>query len=231
LVPASGGPYADHVAQPEACLVDVYNTILTCDFAGHETELPVLAGVPAGTWNQGYLSIDGELNTGRISKTEGYRRMLREFGAEPRPDLVRALVDRDRELLLAAARLYDDAIPFLESLRSRGVKIAIVSNCTEHTRRLLTELGVDALADALVLSCEVGAAKPEPEIFRYALDRLGVAADAAVFVDDQPDYCAGAVALGIRTAQIIRGELDGKVPAAGATVVRSLPEVGVMFSR
>ncbi len=146
---------------------------------------------------EGYLSIDGELNTGRISKTEGYRRILREFGVEPRPDLVRALVARDRELLLATVRLYDDAIPLLESLRSRGVKIAIVSNCTEHTRRLLTELGVAALADSLVLSCEVGAAKPEPEIFRYALDQLGVAADAAVFVDDQPDYCAGAVALGI----------------------------------
>ena len=211
--------------------MDVYDTILTCDFAGHETELPVLAGVPADAWHRGYLSIDGELNTGRLSKTEGYRRILREFGVEPRPDLVRALVDRDRELLLAAARLYDDALAFLESLRSQGVKIAIVSNCTEHTRRLLTELGVAALADALVLSCEVGAAKPEPEIFRYALDQLGVAADAAVFVDDQPGYCAGAVALGIRTAQIIRGEVDGKVPAAGTTVVRSLPEVEAMFSR
>ena len=140
-------------------------------------------------------------------------------------------MDRDRELLLATARLYDDAIPFLESLRSHGVKIAIVSNCTEHTRRLLTELGVDALADVLVLSCEVGAAKPEAEIFRCALDQLGVAAEAAVFVDDQPDYCAGAVILGIRAAQIIRGELDGKVAAAGTTVVRSLPEVEAMFSR
>ncbi len=211
--------------------MDVYNTILTCDFAGHETELPVLAGVPADAWHRGYLSIDGELNTGRISKTEGYRRILRESGSSRGPTSCARWWTRDRELLLATARLYDDAIPFLESLRSHGVKIAIVSNCTEHTRRLLTELGVDALADSLVLSCEVGAAKPEPEIFRYALDQLGVAADAAVFVDDQPDYCAGAAALGIGTAQIIRGELDGKVPAAGTTVVRSLPEVEAMFSR
>jgi len=50
---------------------------------------------------------------------------------------------------------------------------------------LLAELGVDALADTMVLSCEVGAAKPAPEIFQCALDRLGVTADAAVFVDDQ----------------------------------------------
>jgi putative hydrolase of the HAD superfamily len=229
LVLTGNGPYADLVAQPEACLVDVYDTILTCDFAGHGTELPVLAGMPALAWQQGYLRIDDELSTGRLTKSEGFGQILREFGVEPRPDLVRALVKRDRDLLLAAARLYDDAIPFLESLRSRGIKIAIVSNCTEHTRQLLTELGVDALADALVLSCEVGVAKPAAEIFQYALDRLGVAADATVFVDDQRGYCAGAVALGIRTAWIVRGELDGEVPAPGTTLVRSLLEVEAMI--
>jgi putative hydrolase of the HAD superfamily len=217
------------VARPEACLVDVYNTILKCDFAEHRTELPVLAGVAADAWQAGYDRIDGGLNDGRISKAEGFGRLLRELGVEPRPDLVRALVERDRDLLLATARLYDDAIPFLEKLRSRGIKIAIVSNCTEHTRRLLTELGIAAIVDALVLSCEVGAAKPAAEIFRYALDQLDVPADAAVFVDDLPDYCAGAVALGITAAQIVRGERAGKVPA-GTTVVRSLTEVEAMFS-
>ncbi len=209
--------------------MDVYDTILTCDFAAQRTDLPVLAGVAADAWQRGYRRIDAELSTGRLSKSEGFGLMLREFGVEPRPGLVRALVARDRELLLATARLYDDAIPFLQTLKSRGIKIAIVSNCTESTRPLLTELGIDALADALVLSCEVGAAKPAPEIFRHALDRLGVTAEAAVFVDDQRGYCAGAAALGIRTAQIVRGELDGEVPAAGTTVVRSLPEVDAII--
>ena len=217
------------MARPEACLVDVYNTILKCDFAEHRTELPALAEVPADVWQAGYDRIDGELNIGRLSKSEGFGQLLRDSGVVPRPELLRALVDRDRDLLLATARRYDDAIPFLTEIRARGIKIAIVSNCTEHTRLLLTELGIDVLVDALVLSCEVGAAKPNAEIFRYALDQLDVAADAAVFVDDQADYCAGAVALGITTAQIIRGELNGKVPAAGVTVVRSLRDVEPML--
>jgi putative hydrolase of the HAD superfamily len=207
----------------------VYNTILTFDFAEQRTELAALAGVPADVWRAGYDRLDEELNIGRLSKSEGFGQLLRDFGVTPRPELLRALVDRDRDLLLATARLYDDAVPFLKEIRSRGVKIAIVSNCTEHTRRLLTMLGIDVLVDALVLSCEVGAAKPAPEIFRYALDQLGVAAEAAVFLDDLLDYCAGAVALGITTAQIVRGKLDGKVTAAGATVVRSLTEVEAMF--
>jgi HAD superfamily hydrolase (TIGR01509 family) len=165
-----------------------------------------------------------------ISKADGFAQILRENGVEPRADLVRALADRDEELLLATARLFDDAIPFLKGLRSRGIKIAIVSNCTASTRPLLAELGVTALADALVLSCEVGAVKPQAEIFDYALERVGVVAADALFVDDQPGYCAGAVAAGISAVQIVRGEPDGRVPAAGTTVVRSLAEVETMLS-
>jgi FMN phosphatase YigB (HAD superfamily) len=88
---------------------------------------------------------------------------------------------------------------------------------------------VAGLADALVLSCEIGAEKPAAEIFTYALDQLGVAPERALFVDDQPSYCAGGVAMGITAVQIVRAELDGKVPAEGTTVVRSLADVGAMM--
>ena len=50
-----------------------------------------------------------------------------------------------------------------------------------------------------------------------------------MFVDDQPAYCAGAADLGITAVQILRGEMDGKVPAAGTAVVRSLSDVAAMF--
>jgi hypothetical protein len=48
-------------------------------------------------------------------------------------------------------------------------------------------------------------------------------------VDDQPRFCAGSVAVGIRAAQIVRGDLDGQRPAEGVTLVRSLPEVEALF--
>jgi FMN phosphatase YigB (HAD superfamily) len=104
-----------------------------------------------------------------------------------------------------------------------------VSNCTENTRAMLVATGVDKLVDELVLSCEVRSAKPAPGIFRYALDRLGVSPEAAVFVDDQARFCAASVAVGIQAAQIVRGEPDGHRSAQRITVVRSLPEVEAMF--
>jgi putative hydrolase of the HAD superfamily len=174
------------------------------------------------------------VSDGRLSKTEAFERLLRAAGQQARPDLVAELVRQDTELLLTHARLFYDVIPFLRGLRERGIKIAIVSNCTENTRPMLVKHGIDALADTLVLSCEVRSAKPAAEIFRCALDRLGVAAEAAVFVDDQPGYCAGSVAAGIRAVQIVRAGLngqglDGQIPAPGTTVVRSLPEVEALF--
>jgi putative hydrolase of the HAD superfamily len=224
------------VTQPAACLIDVYETILSCDFSRHSTDMPALAGVAPDAWRAGIWRVGPLFNVGRLTKAEGFGQILQECGVEPRADLVRALVEADRELLLASAHLYEDSIPFLESLRSHGVRAAIVSNCSEHTRDLLVKLGVPELVDEVVLSCEVGAAKPSAQIFRHALQQLRVPAGAALFVDDQAAFCAGAAALGISAAQMLRGGAgagdgadgadgaDGKVPA-GTAVVRSLAEV------
>jgi putative hydrolase of the HAD superfamily len=217
------------VPRLEACLVDVYDTMVTCDFAPLRREIPALAGLLVDTWEEEYGLVGPMLNDGRMSKAEAFRRILGNRGVPAPDDLVAAMVRRDQELLLANTRLFDDVIPFLSALRDRGIKIAIVSNCTENTRAMLVATGVDKLADELVLSCEVRSAKPAPGIFRYALDRLGVSPEAAVFVDDQARFCAGSVAVGIRAAQIVRGELDGHRSAEGITVVRSLSEVEAMF--
>jgi putative hydrolase of the HAD superfamily len=217
------------MARIDACLLDAYDTILTCDFTAHRSELPALAGITADAMEKEFIRISPALSIGQLSMAEGFSQILRACGIEPQPDLVRELVEKDFELLLASARLFDDVIPFLAELRSRGIKTAIVSNCDEKTRDLLAGLGVAAYADALVLSCEVGAAKPSARIFEHALDQLGMAADAALFVDDNAGYCVGAAGLGLTAVQIIRGEMDGKAPAAGLTVVRSLPEVEAML--
>jgi putative hydrolase of the HAD superfamily len=217
------------VPRLEACLVDAYDTIVTCDFTPLRQGVPALAGIPVAAWEQEYTLVSPMLNDGRLSKAQAFRQIMASCGAQATDDLIAEMVRRDQELLLANARLYDDVIPFLTRLSDRGIKIAIVSNCTDNTRAMLVATGVDRLADELVLSCEVGSAKPAPEIFRHALGRLGVGPEAAVFVDDQARFCAGSVAVGIRAAQIVRGDLDGQLPAEGVTLVRSLPEVEALF--
>jgi HAD superfamily hydrolase (TIGR01509 family) len=202
-----------------ACLVDVYDTLLCCDFESRRRVLPALAGVDRGAWADAVSRILPATGVGQVSRPELYDLVLRTCGVKPREELVRELVATDLELTLADGRLFDDALPFLHRLRSRGIAIAIVSNCGQHTRNLLVSLGVAALADVLVLSCEVGLIKPSARIFRHALNELGVEPGDALFVDDQAVFCAGAEAVGVRAVQIVR---DGDLPPGA---VRSLLDV------
>ena len=227
----AAGALPDLVARRDACLVDAYDTIVHTDFSAHRNELPKLAGISAEALFRGFRRFAPALSVGQISITEAYAQILQACGVEPRPGLVRAMADKSRELLLLSGRLYDDVLPFLHTLRSRGIKIAIVSNCDENTRDLLVELGVAALADVLALSNEVGAVKPATQIYQYALDKLGVTAAAALFVDNNATFCAGAAALGIQAVQIVREpwEDDEAEGAHWAEVVRSLPELEVLL--
>jgi putative hydrolase of the HAD superfamily len=223
----AAGAYPDQMARLDACLLDAYDTIVYTDFSAHRNELPKLAGISADAMYREFGRLAPALSVGEISITEAYAEILLACGVEPRPDLVREMADKSRELLLLSGHLYDDVLPFLRTLRSRGIKTAIVSNCNENTRDLLVELGVAALADVLALSNEVGAVKPAAQIYQYALDKLGVAAESALFVDNNATFCAGAAARGIRAVQIVRKprEDDEAEGAHWAEVVRSLTEL------
>jgi FMN phosphatase YigB (HAD superfamily) len=114
-------------------------------------------------------------------------------------DLEIATVLYERTLVAEGWRAYADAVPTLRALRARGVATALVSNVGFDLRPVLDGLGLLRWLDVVVLSYEVGAIKPEPEIFAAALDALGGVApgDALMVGDHAAD--GGAVALGIRS--------------------------------
>ena len=73
----------------------------------------------------------------------------------------------------------------LEALKAAGVRLAVVSNFDSRLRPLLHGLGVGPLFDAMIVSGEVGAEKPNPVLFECALAALGgVDPCAAVVVGD-----------------------------------------------
>jgi HAD superfamily hydrolase (TIGR01509 family) len=178
--------------------------------------------IPLNEWLAEWDKLREDRDRGRVTMATSFTRVLRAFDVEPEPDLVADLLRRNAELGRTYTRLYEDTVPFLEWLRSNGIATALVSNCEETTRGRLEYLGVIPLVDAVVLSCEVGSMKPYPEIYTTALDELGVAAVDAVFIDDQPTYCVGAEAVGIRPIQIVRDQADGYVSQWSFPLVHSL---------
>lgn len=205
-----------------ACLVDVWDTILESGFEDRLKALAAYAGVDAAAWHAEWLNTRTDRDRGKLSVASSIAQALLGCGIDPRPELVSDLLRRDAELARERVRLFDDTVPFLTELRSRGTAIALVSNCGDTTRPLLEDLGVIPLADSVILSCEVGSAKPSSEIYVSAIEDLGVAAADAVMIDDQPSFCAGAEAVGVRAIQIARRDLDGQLPGRGFPVVHSL---------
>jgi putative hydrolase of the HAD superfamily len=197
----------------KACLVDVWQTILSGNFEARIASLTAYAGVDTEVWLAEWLRTAVERDRGNVSVADSVAQALLVCGVEPRPELIADLMRQDAEAMRETVRLYEDTVPFLASLRAQDILIALVSNCADTTRPVLDHLGVFPLVDATILSCEVRSAKPAPEIYLAALDQLGVAAADAVFIDDQHGFCAGAEAVGVRAIQITRHESPG-LPAA-----------------
>lgn len=91
----------------------------------------------------------------------------------------------------------EGAIPLLESLVLRGIRLAIVSNIGMDIRPRLEELGMLRFFDTIVLSCEVRLVKPDPRIFERAVTGLGLSPTECIMVGDSPVSDGGAIAAGI----------------------------------
>jgi putative hydrolase of the HAD superfamily len=102
-------------------------------------------------------------------------------------------------------QVFDDVIPALGSLAAEGIRLGIVSNWDERLVPLLERLRLHTYFDAIVVSCDVGFAKPSPVIFEHASKKLGVAPELMIHVGDSTDHdVVGANSAGLQTRLIDR---------------------------
>jgi putative hydrolase of the HAD superfamily len=85
----------------------------------------------------------------------------------------------------AGYRLFDDVRPALEELAGRGIALGVVSNFEPWLEDVLALEGVDHLFAVVAISGKLGVAKPDPAIFRWAVQEAGVDPAATVHVGDQ----------------------------------------------
>jgi putative hydrolase of the HAD superfamily len=132
-----------------------------------------------------------------------------------------------RAAMLAALRFraFPDALPLLRALRERGVRAVAASNWDASLPEGLERAGLGPYLDGAVSSAVVGAAKPDPAVFRAALEHAGCEAYEAFHVGDsmQGDV-EGARAAGIRVALLDRHDVTPD-PPPGVAKLSSLDEV------
>ena len=106
---------------------------------------------------------------------------------------------------------YNDSLPVLEMLKRKNIRTGVISNIGEQIDSYLDRAGFTGYINYTVTSFEAGYDKPQPQIFRLALQKAGITASEALFVGDQYDMdVQGARNAGIKPVLIDRDGAGGK---------------------
>jgi putative hydrolase of the HAD superfamily len=190
------GPVDAEPMARSAVLIDFGGVITTSVLQAFE-EFGELLGAPRGLI-LGLLSHDTvarkllvDNECGRIDADtfdRNFAERLRAHGVEVETERLSARMQ-------AGLRRDDDTVRLIEELRAARVPIALVSNA--FGRDCYAGFDLDALADVVVISSEVGVRKPSRRIYAIACERLGIEPRQAVMVDDLQQNLDGAARLGI----------------------------------
>ncbi|HEX8121614.1 MAG TPA: HAD-IA family hydrolase [Solirubrobacteraceae bacterium] len=214
---------------PRAVLLDALGTLLEL-----EPPAPRLVGELAArgarvTEEEGWAALRAEIGFYRqhhdmASDREGLavlRARCTEVLRAALPAHARDVPDLQDALLAALRfRAYPEVPEVLRALRGEGARLVVVSNWDVSLHDALADTGLDALVDGALSSAEVGRPKPDPLIFRRALDVAGAQPAEALHVGDSVAFdVEGARAAGIEPVLVVR---DGAAPPEGVRAIRSL---------
>ena len=153
-----------------------------------------------------------ELDRGTLSTAEYWGRILATSGVAPSAELIARI---EREDALGWTRVNHVMVRWSGELRAAGYRTAILSNMPVDKLSFMRESGRFEWItkfDPAIFSCDYSLVKPEPALYRLCLDRLRVAPERCLFLDDVPVNVEGARACAInalhfRSAAESAGEL------------------------
>jgi FMN phosphatase YigB (HAD superfamily) len=203
-------------------------------------QFPALAGMPAGAVEAEHRRLLEELHlqvlAGRMTvddaRVERFCQLLVLAGGKADASAAVEAAATYRSAYLAHWRPVEGAVGLLSALHGRVSTGVVTNNVAAEQRQKIAACGFGPLLDAVIISEEAGAAKPDPRIFRMALDQLRCEAGETVMIGDAWDTdIAGARAACIRPIWFNR--FGAASPDCSVTEVRSfvpLPSVlSVLF--
>jgi putative hydrolase of the HAD superfamily len=202
---------------------------IVCDFGGVLTT-PLLAS---------FAAIQDEVGISAESLGLGMREGLREGEEIPLFKLERGEISEDvfldqladgletvlghrphlhhfRHTFFGALNPNEPMIELMRELKASGLTMAMLTNNVREWEPLWRSmLPVDEIFETIVDSAFVGCRKPERRIYELTLERIGMPAEACLFIDDLSTNCEGAEAVGMRAVRFRDNEQAiGEIRAA-----------------
>ncbi|MDA3626536.1 HAD family phosphatase [Saccharopolyspora sp. WRP15-2] len=174
-----------------AILIDIGGVLVPDHLTAAAAEWSTRLGVSQPAFRSALFGgNDDQVLIGRTSEEAWWDIVRDRLGIGP--DLIEAI-----RCDLASREVWDGTL--VECLRSlRGsAKTAILSNTWPQMRTRMSNAGLLDVVDAIVLSCEIGYAKPDPRSYLAALQRLDARPSETLFIDDTPGHVATARSLGM----------------------------------
>jgi len=151
------------------------------------------------------------------------RTVLKEAGIEADDKLVLRLLGMMQQAKMKLV-LFNDVAPALDELKKRRLTLGLISNIERDMTSNLDELGLSSKLDIVVTSQDAGFAKPQPEIFQYALRQAEFQPSEAIYIGDQYQVdVLGARGAGMKGILLDRGDYYKDV--TDCPRIRSLSEL------
>lgn len=166
---------------------------------------------PAGTPDEVAVSLARILKVSPEDAREGFRSMAEAFkrgkiteqafwaGLETRFSTLVPQVDRNIWTPVESFRPDARLVAYIQRLQNEGYMVSILSNTFPPTAEAIRATDWYDPFEIVILSSEVGFAKPDIAIYELLLDKTGYAASETIFIDDQEKCLAPARSLGMQT--------------------------------
>lgn len=201
-------PIQEAVEQKQAVIFDLFHT-LTAKESRQKHSVPStceMLGVSREAWREQLFGHSRERLAGEErDPIRIVTKMARAIDPSISDEIIEATVaNRIRRFEITLRDIPDETRAVLRHLKSQGKKLGLVSNADAMEVAAWDKSPIADIFDTAVLSCCVGAVKPERRIYEICLDRLGVTADEAIFVGDGgSDELRGAKAMGLTTVIMV----------------------------
>jgi epoxide hydrolase-like predicted phosphatase len=179
-----------------AVIFDIGGVLVRTDDVTAQRRWEARLGLPEGRLGEIVYRnpVSQRATVGDATTEEVWAEVGRQLGLSP------AELEALQEDFWAGSAWDAELLAFIRSLRPR-FKTGTISDAWLDARETIVEYVNSDLFDVSVFSAEEGLRKPDPEIYRRALSRLGVAPQEAIYVDDRPPNVEGASRIGMQAIQ------------------------------